>query len=90
MNDFLKAWAALPEGSFEALYNGKRYGVTRTEREGGRQAWLWAEERGGTDRISGNLYRLASGARLKPCEMPEEKVVAFVMGAIPIGDGSDL
>ena len=78
---FLRAWGALPEGNFEAIYNGKRYGVTRTERSGGRQAWLWAEERGGRDRISANLYRLASGARLKPCEMPARKVVDFVLHA---------
>lgn len=84
MEAFLKAWDTLPLGNFDGLYKGRRYGVTRTEREGGRHAWLWAEERGGTDRISGNLYRLSSGVRLKPCEMPSEKVIAFVKGVKPI------
>ena len=84
MEAFLAAWDALPLGHFDGIYEGRRYGVTRTEREGGRQAWLWAEELGGTDRISGNLYRLQSGARLKPCEMPPEKVIAFVIGLDPI------
>ena len=28
-------------------------------------------------------YRLASGARLKPCEMPAEKVIAFVLALRP-------
>ena len=88
-DEFLAAWDALPEGSFDAVYRGRRYGVTRTERNGGRQAWLWAEELGGSECISANLYRLQSGARLKPCEMPAERVVAFVLGAVPCdaGDG---
>ena len=80
----VKAWDALPTGSFDALYRGRRYGVTRTVRAGNRQGWIWAEERGGTDRISGNFYRLRAGARLRPCEMPEEKVAAFIRGARPV------
>ena len=85
--DFLERWNALPLGSFEGNYRGRRYGVTRTERAGGRQAWLWAEERGGPDRVSANLYRLASGARLKPCEMSADKVIAFVRGVVPRDGG---
>jgi hypothetical protein len=81
---FLTAWDTLPTGHFNGVYDGRRYGVTRTERAGGRQGWIWAEALGGTDRISGNLYRLKSGARLKPCEMTEEKVIAFVLGVQPI------
>lgn len=84
MDAFLAAWDALPLGSFDGVYEAQRYGVTRTERAGGRQAWLWAEALGGSDRISANLYRLKSGAQLKPCEMPEEKVITFVMGVKPI------
>ncbi|EDZ45821.1 conserved hypothetical protein [Rhodobacterales bacterium Y4I] len=38
-----------------------------------------ARELGGGDYISLNLYRLASGARLKPCEMPADKVIRFVL-----------
>lgn len=84
MQSFLTAWERLPVGSFEGHYKGRRYGVIRTERTGGRQAWIWAEERSGPDRISGNLYRLRTGARLKPCEMPKEKVIEFVLGVKPI------
>ncbi len=39
-----------------------------------------AEELGGGDYVSLNLYRTSSGALLRPCEMPEEKVVRFVLG----------
>ena len=44
---------------------------------------LVAEELGGPDYISLNHYALRSGARLKPCEMPEAKVRAFVLNLIP-------
>lgn len=84
-DDFLLAWDALPDGNFDGLYDGRRYGITKTVREGGRQGWIWAEKLGGTDRISGNLYRLKNGAQLKPCEMPEAKVVDFVTRVQPIG-----
>jgi hypothetical protein len=84
MDEFLRAWDALPLGSFEAEYEGRRYGVTRTVRHEGRQGWIWAEERGGVDRISANLYRLKSGPRLKPCEMSSQKVIHFIMTINPI------
>jgi len=50
LKTFLTAFNALPNGNFEAIYQGRRYGVTKTLREGERQAWFWAEERGGTDK----------------------------------------
>ncbi len=80
---FLVAFDALPSGTFTAVYAGRRYVVTRTDFSGGQAQKLVAEELGGSDYISLNLYRLASGARLKPCEMPEAKVVAFVLGLEP-------
>lgn len=80
ISDFLEAFDALPLGRFTGLSGGRRYVVTRTDFSGGASQKLVAEELGGTDYISLNLYRLASGARLKPCEMPEAKVVEFVLG----------
>lgn len=45
---------------------------------------LFAEELGGADRISLNIYAPPSGTpALKPCEMPLDKVTAFVLGAVP-------
>ncbi len=79
--EFLSAFDALPSGGSGATFNGRRYRVTKTQMSNGRSQKLEAEELGGSDYISFNLYRLASGeALLKPCEMPEEKVVAFVLG----------
>jgi hypothetical protein len=42
---------------------------------------LFARALAGGDVVSFNLYRLRSGEdSLRPCEMPAEKVVAFVLG----------
>ena len=80
---FLKAFDALPLGTFTGTFEGRQYVVTRQDFSGGKSQKLVAEELGGRDYISLNLYRLAQDALLKPCEMPEEKVVAFVLGLIP-------
>lgn len=80
---FLAAFDALPLGSFTGHHRGRCYVVTRTEFSGGAAQKLVAEELGGPDRISLNLYRLTSGARLRPCEMPAAKVVSFVLGLVP-------
>ena len=81
---FLQAFDALPLGTFTGISNGRRYIVTtdRISLNGNSQK-LVAEELGGADYISLNLYRLTSGSRLKPCEMPEEKVVEFVLSLKP-------
>ena len=74
----------LPLGYSEGHFCQRRYGTTLKVSEDGRRLQLYARELGGTDYISFNLFRLRSGeARLKPCEMAEEKVVAFVSGYVP-------
>ena len=78
---FLRAFDALPLGTFKGASGGRRYVVVR--RGDGARNSLVAEELGGADYISLNLYRLSSGARLKPCEMPEQKVIGFVLGLVP-------
>ena len=80
ISDFLAAFDALPDGTFIGTYQNRRYVVTRSAFSGDRAQKLVAEELGGTDYISLNLYRLAKGAQLRPCEMPEAKVVDFVLG----------
>jgi len=83
----LSPWAALaawPEGYFTASYEGRRYGVTRSVHAGGRSMKLYAEELGGADRVSLNIFASTSGEpMLKPCEMPLDKVTAFVFEAVP-------
>ena len=76
--------ATWPLGYFTATYNARRYGVTRSVHANGRSMKLWAEELGGPDRISLNIYAPSSGEpALKPCEMPIDKVTAFVLRAEP-------
>lgn len=69
---------ALPLGYSEVYFQGRRYGVSRQDFNQGRSIKVYAEELGGQDFISFNYYQTQGGAGLKPCEMPEEKVYAFL------------
>jgi hypothetical protein len=71
----------IPDGYGEGSFDDRRYGVTLDASADRRRRWLYAEELGGTDRISFNLFALSDGRlALRPCEMPEAKVVDFVLG----------
>ena len=64
------------------VYSARKWGVRVERRSGGRQIKLFGKERGGSDHVSFNLYLPTSGkVLLKPCEMPKEKVIDFVLGA---------
>ena len=78
--NFLTALNALPTGYQEGVYESARWGVTVTGKPGDGVRKLYGERLAGGDHVSFNLYTTASGATLKPCEMPEAKVVAFVLG----------
>ena len=86
-NSASAVWARLqhwPRGYFTTRYDGRRYGVSNTVHASGRSLKLYAEELGGPDRISLNIYAPASGEpALRPCEMPVDKITAFVLGAEP-------
>ena len=55
--------------------------MTKTLRADGRAVSVYAEELGGTDVVSTNVYLADAGPELRPCEMPAEKVLAFLRGA---------
>lgn len=78
----LEAIERLPEGFSEGLYQGVRYGITRTTFTQGRSYKVYAQALGGSDFISLNFYRTARTDLLKPCEMPEAKAVAFLQGVV--------
>jgi hypothetical protein len=77
---FLVALDALPEGYQEGVYRKERWGVTVTGQPGFRIRKLYGERLAGGDHVSFNLYTTRSGPKLKPCEMPEAKVINFVLG----------
>jgi hypothetical protein len=89
MERFLAKLDTLPAGYSEGHYAGRRYGVTLSASSDGRRRWLYGEELGGAGRVSANLYRLADGTvALRPCEMPAERVVDFVLGFVAGGHRS--
>lgn len=75
--------SAVPQGTSTGWAQGKRYVTTRSLFNGGKSSKLVAEELGGADYISLNFYDLSAGARLYPCEMPAQKVIAFLRSYQP-------
>ncbi len=67
-----------PEGTARGISGGRRYLVAKTRYARGRAVKLVAWQQGGGDYISLNLYHLESGPVLRPCEMPLNKVIAFL------------
>lgn len=80
---FAAALRAIAFGTTTGLSGATRYAVTRTDFNAGRSIKLVAEALDGSDYISLNFYDLRSGPQLAPCEMPHDKVVAFVMSYAP-------
>lgn len=77
---FLERFLQLKPGHRYVSLNGERYGMTVSVSPDGKRRKLYAEQLGGTDHISFNLYLLKDGPPLlKPCEMPTEKVIDFVL-----------
>lgn len=74
----------VPVGWSEVTYAGRRYGLTRSEAAQGRAVTVYAEELGGRDVVSANLYLTSSGPQLRACEMPDAKVVDFLAGFEPV------
>ncbi len=83
MTGVTTALAALPVGTFFGRSQGRRYVVSKSVLADGRITKLVAHELGGRDYISLNHFALASGARLKPCEMSVAKVCCFVLSLVP-------
>ena len=67
-----------PEGYSEGIFEKKKYGISKQTFNAGKSFKLFAEELGGKDFISLNFYVTSQEEILKPCEMPKEKVIAFL------------
>lgn len=86
MRDALPALLArVPEGWSRVTYDGGTWSLIRSTRLGGRALWLYAQQLSGTEVVSANVYLLDGEPLLKPCEMPAEKVLAFLAGWVPSG-----
>ena len=70
---------SLNDGSYDVFYKKKRYLLSKQTELKGKLIKLYAEELGGNDFISLNYYAEIGEGLLKPCEMPEEKVIDFVL-----------
>ena len=73
----------VPEGWTRVSYNGRTYGLARTTRAGGRSITISAEELGGNDLVSANVYRTVAADHLRACEMPTAKVLEFLRAWTP-------
>ena len=73
-----KQISKLKTGFSKVHYQGEVYGVSKQIFNQGKSIKVYAEELGGTDFISFNYYSTVSKNPLKPCEMPELKVLDFL------------
>lgn len=69
---------SIPEGYSEGLYQGAKYGISKQTFNNGKSFKIFARELGGSDFVSLNYYLTEKSELLKPCEMPEQKVVNFL------------
>lgn len=69
----------IPPGYSEVVYRGRKYSLTSTDFNGGKSLKVYAKELGGNEFISFNYYLTSTNDHLKPCEMPAEKVIDFLM-----------
>ncbi|HEX4430723.1 MAG TPA: peptide methionine sulfoxide reductase [Frankiaceae bacterium] len=83
-DDYAALFDRVPVGWSEVRYKGRRYGLTRSVAAAGRAMAVYAEELGGRDIVSANLYLTAGGSELRACEMPSAKVIDFLAGFEPV------
>ncbi len=77
---FLLALSKLESGYHIGYFDDKRYGVSVSRPAKEKIIKLYAEELGGLDIVSFNIFMTKDkGAILKPCEMSSEKVIDFVV-----------
>ncbi|GEL26105.1 hypothetical protein PSU4_50590 [Pseudonocardia sulfidoxydans NBRC 16205] len=80
---------AIPEGWSRAEIDGHGWAVTRTTRAGGKTIAVEAEQLGTDERFGANVWVTSEGAVLRPCEVPEEKVMRFLRAAAAAFSGAE-
>lgn len=68
----------LPLGYSEGLYNYKRYSITKEIFNNGKSFKIFGRELQGNDFVSLYYYITSKIELLKPCEMPQKKVIDFL------------
>ena len=69
----------LEDGSYNVYYDKKRYLLSKETQLKGKLIKLYAKELGDNDFISLNYYPHIGTGLLRPCEMPDKKVIDFVL-----------
>ena len=77
-SSFHQRLLSFDEGAFDLLFDNRRYLFRKETHLSGRLIKVYAEELGGTNFISLNYYPQILNGLLKPCEMPDKKVIAFI------------
>jgi hypothetical protein len=78
-NKFHTTLLKLPNGSYDVIYDERRYLLSKETKLKGNLIKLYAKELGDNDFISLNYYTNIGDGLLKPCEMPKEKVINFIL-----------
>ena len=74
----LKYISKIPEGYSEGMYMNVKYGITKSIFNTNKSFKIYAKELQGKNFISLNYYITTTKELLKPCEMPEQKVIHFL------------
>lgn len=69
---------SLNDGAYDVLYEQRRYLLRKETHLNGKLIKLYAHELGGTNFVSLNYYPETADGLLKPCEMPDQKVIDFI------------
>lgn len=78
---FFQRIVAIPEGISRALFESRLYIVTKNTFNGGQSFKFFAEEAGGRDSLSLNVYKTRERIYIKPCEQPISKSQIFLQNA---------
>ncbi len=77
--DFHEKINHLNDGTYDVYFHEKRYLLSKQTLLEGKLIKLYAQELGGKDFISLNYYPEIKEGLLRPCEMPVQKVVDFIL-----------
>lgn len=72
---------SISEGTSRATLENRLYIVTKTTSNGGQIIKFFAEEAGGRDYVSLNVYKTGERIHIKPCEQPISKSQIFLQNA---------